>query len=124
MESGAGGEDSGERAQRSNFGGGEGNKPPLLPQRRLQELAAEVDPHQLLDEDVEELLMQLADDFIESAVTSSCQLARHRKSNTLESKDLQLHLERMWNMSIPGFGVEEQPHRKSASSEAHKQVFL
>lgn len=92
--------------------------------------------------------MQLADDFIESAVTSSCQLARHRKSNTLESKDLQLHLgeslheaacnvlscsyvmhcclpcaERMWNMSIPGFGVEEQPHRKSASSEAHKQVF-
>ena len=32
--------------------------------------------------------------------------------------------ERMWNMSIPGFGVEEQPHRKSASSEAHKQVFL
>jgi len=94
MESGTGGEDSGERAQRSNFGrlvaeklvegchgksnvlwdnhwlhlwvfphfmpvtstpgGGEGNRP-LLPQRRLQELAAEVDPHQLLDEDVEEV---------------------------------------------------------------------
>lgn len=32
--------------------------------------------------------------------------------------------ERMWNMTIPGFGVEEQPHRKSAASEAHKQVCL
>lgn len=83
-----------------------------------------------------QLLMGMADDFIESVVTASCQLAKHRKSNTLETKDLQLHLgtytlkiqpsfvsqvavlqchmyvqsltERSWNMTIPGFSAEEQ----------------
>ncbi len=39
-----------------------------------------------------QMLMQIADDFIDNVVTASCQLAKHRKSNTIEVKDVQLHL--------------------------------
>lgn len=71
-----------------------------------------------------QVLLQMADDFIESAVSASCQLAKHRKSNTLETKDLQVYLESSWNMSIPGFSAEEPvtTSKKTSGSEAHKQV--
>lgn len=38
------------------------------------------------------MLLQIADDFIENIVTAGCQLAKHRKSNTLEVRDVLLHL--------------------------------
>lgn len=94
----------------------------VLDKRRLQELVKEIDPLEQLDEDVEEMLMQIADDFIDNVVTASCLIAKHRKSNTVEVKDVQLHLERSWNMWIPGFGSDElRPYKKSTTTEAHKQ---
>lgn len=94
----------------------------VLNRQRLQDLVREVDPNEQLDDDVEELLLQIADDFIENVVTTSCLLAKHRKSNTLEVKDVQLSLEKNWNMWIPGFGSEElRPYKRSCTTEAHKQ---
>ncbi|KAK1153138.1 transcription initiation factor TFIID subunit 12 isoform X1 [Acipenser oxyrinchus oxyrinchus] len=94
----------------------------VLSKKKLQDLVREIDPNEQLDEDVEEMLLQIADDFIESVVTAACQLARHRKSSTLEVKDVQLHLERQWNMWIPGFGSDEiRPYKKACTTEAHKQ---
>uniref|UniRef100_A0A4W5LKI5 Transcription initiation factor TFIID subunit 12 n=1 Tax=Hucho hucho TaxID=62062 RepID=A0A4W5LKI5_9TELE len=96
----------------------------VLSKKKLQDLVREIDPNEQLDEDVEEMLLQIADDFIDSVVTAACQLARHRKSNTLEVKDVQLHLERQWNMWIPGYGSDEiRPYKKACTTEAHKQVF-
>ena len=37
----------------------------MLDKKRLQELVKEVDPNEQLDKDVEELLLHIADDFIE-----------------------------------------------------------
>ena len=48
----------------------------------------------------------MADDFIESAVSASCGLAKHRKSGVLEAKDVQVYLETSWNMTTPGFSGE------------------
>lgn len=94
----------------------------VLSKQRLQDLVREVDPNEQLDDDVEEMLLQIADDFIENIVTNSCLLAKHRKVNTLEVKDVQLNLERNWNIWIPGFGSEEiRPYKRSIATEAHKQ---
>jgi len=94
----------------------------ILDKKRLADLVKEVDPCEQLDEDVEEMLMMIADDFIDSVVNASCQIAKHRKANSVEVKDVQLHLERNWNMWIPGFGSEEiKTFKKSVSTEAHKQ---
>merc|ERR1711971_247072 len=93
----------------------------VLDKKRLQELVREVDPNEQLDEEVEDLLLHIADDFIEQTVMASCALAKHRKANSVDVKDVQLVLERNWNMWIPGFGTEDvRPYRKSATTEAHK----
>ena len=67
--------------------------------------------------------MQLADDFIENVVSASCDIAKHRHSDTLEVKDVQLYLDRAWNMWVPGFGSDElRPYKRAPTTEAHKQV--
>eukprot|EP00048_Salpingoeca_helianthica_P022044 m.16059 g.16059 ORF g.16059 m.16059 type:complete len:195 (-) comp6808_c0_seq1:38-622(-) len=79
----------------------------VLSRARLGELVKEIDPTQSLDNDVEDALIEIANDFIEKAVSASCQLAKHRGSTTLEAKDVMLHLERNWNLRVPGFFRDE-----------------
>lgn len=94
----------------------------LLTKPRLHELVREIDPTEQLDEEVEELLLQIADDFVENTVNAACLFAKHRKVPKVEVKDVQLHLERNWNMWIPGFGTDElRPYKRATITEAHKQ---
>lgn len=94
----------------------------VLDKRRLGDLVKEVDPLLQLDDDVEEMILQIADDFIDNAVSSACELAKHRKSNTLETKDLHVILERNYNMWVPGLGTDDiRPYKKAHLTEAHKQ---
>ena len=94
----------------------------LLNKKKLSELMNEIDPDKVLDGDVETFLLQVADDFLENVITQSCMLAKHRKSTNLELKDVQLCLDKNWNMWIPGFGTEEKaPAKKALPTESHKQ---
>eukprot|EP00040_Diaphanoeca_grandis_P016865 m.87461 g.87461 ORF g.87461 m.87461 type:complete len:196 (-) comp26075_c0_seq1:116-703(-) len=94
----------------------------LVPRRKLDELVKQLDPHQALDAEVEELLVDMANDFVERVVTFSCQLAKHRNSDVLETKDVMLHLERNWNIRIPGFPRDDVKAPKPPKVvESHKQ---
>ncbi|CAG2112900.1 unnamed protein product [Medioppia subpectinata] len=96
----------------------------ILDKTRLQELVQEVDPNEQLEDDVEDMLLTIADEFIESLVYTSTLFAKHRKSTTLDVRDVQLALEKNWKMWVPGFGTTDdtnRQHKKSFTTEAHKQ---
>ncbi|CAF1128292.1 unnamed protein product [Adineta ricciae] len=93
----------------------------LLDKRAIQELIKEVDPLMQVDEEVEEMLAQIAEEFVDSTLLASCQNAKHRKANTVEAKDVQLHLERTYSMWVPGFGTEDpKQYKKFLSNDLLK----
>lgn len=94
----------------------------ILNKAKLQEIVKQIDPRQSLDPEVEEILLQIADDFIENNTLMGCAFAKHRGSDTLEVKDVQLSLSKNWGIYVPGFGSETlKPYKKPHFSEVHKQ---
>ncbi|XP_068659761.1 transcription initiation factor TFIID subunit 12-like [Aristolochia californica] len=96
--------------------------PLILGKRSIQEIVTQIDPSEKLDSEVEDVLVEIAEDFVESITTFACSLAKHRKSTTLEAKDILLHLERNWNMTLPGFGGDEiKSYKKQFTNDVHRE---
>jgi transcription initiation factor TFIID subunit 12 len=51
--------------------------------------------------------METADEFVDNVITAACRLAKLRDDQTLEIRDIQLVLERNYNIRIPGFALDE-----------------
>ncbi|KAL4246176.1 TAF12 family protein [Abortiporus biennis] len=75
--------------------------------RSIQDLVSSIDPNVKIEPEVEDLLLDIADEFIDSVTNFGCRLAKHRGGDSLEVRDLQLHLERNHNIRIPGFASDE-----------------
>ncbi|KAF2273942.1 uncharacterized protein EI97DRAFT_382349 [Westerdykella ornata] len=86
---------------------GEGDR--VLSKRKLDELVRQVTggSEDALTPEVEEAMLQLADDFVDTVITSACKLAKLRESPNLEIRDLQVVLERNYNIRIPGYASDE-----------------
>ncbi|KAJ3292907.1 hypothetical protein BCR33DRAFT_846592 [Rhizoclosmatium globosum] len=98
----------------------------LIPLDNIRKLAAQVDPREKLDADVEMMLLDLANDFIKDAATQACKLARHRGSDSLQVEDVMLPVDMKWKIKVPGFnqhvnslsarlGVRKVPTRTHAA---------
>lgn len=48
--------------------------------------------NEVLDEEVEDMLLHIADDFLEQTVVAACQMAKHRKASSVDVKDVQIVL--------------------------------
>ncbi|PHH52892.1 Transcription initiation factor TFIID subunit 12 [Ceratocystis fimbriata CBS 114723] len=86
----------------------------VLSKKRLDELVRQVCGGQpegqegnILAPDVEESIMTLADSFIDNVLLTACRNAKERGSKSLETRDIQLVLERVYNIRIPGYSSDE-----------------
>mmetsp|Transcript_11295 Transcript_11295/g.52481 ORF Transcript_11295/g.52481 Transcript_11295/m.52481 type:complete len:166 (+) Transcript_11295:624-1121(+) len=77
-----------------------------IPRNSLRELLLKAAPGENIEPAVEDFLLDLADDFIDSVTSFACKLAAHRRSDTVEIDDIMVHLERAWGISVSGLWVD------------------
>ncbi|KAK8127018.1 uncharacterized protein PG998_002777 [Apiospora kogelbergensis] len=98
----------------------------VLNKKKLDELVRQVcgggpagQDGNYLTPDVEESVLNTADNFVETVIQSACNLAKERGSKVLEIRDLQLVLERKYNIRVPGYTSDElRTVRKAQPSAA------
>jgi transcription initiation factor TFIID subunit 12 len=54
-----------------------------------------------------QMIIQYADDFVEDLVSSAARVAKVRENASLDIRDIQLVLERNYNIRIPGYATDE-----------------
>ena len=70
--------------------------------QRLGALLEEIEPCCSLDADAESLVLSMIDDFVEQVTRRACEVARHRRAESLSVADLQLVLRKYWGIELPG----------------------
>ncbi|KAF2639962.1 hypothetical protein P280DRAFT_469704 [Massarina eburnea CBS 473.64] len=87
----------------------EGENDRVLSKRKLDELVRQVTggSEEALTPEVEEAVLQLADDFVDTVIGNACKLSKLRESSQLDVRDIQMVLERNYNIRIPGYASDE-----------------
>ncbi|PNH12722.1 Transcription initiation factor TFIID subunit 12 [Tetrabaena socialis] len=96
----------------------------LLPRRGIAMAlkAAGMEADFVLDPATETALLDFYVEWIGNAVALGCEAAKRRKSSVLKARDVALHLERSWNLYVPGFNADTmRPYRRANASELHRQ---
>ncbi|KIL91433.1 transcription initiation factor tfiid subunit 12 [Fusarium avenaceum] len=86
----------------------------VLSKKKLDELVrqvcggpAEGQDENMLTPEVEENVLNMADSFVDSVLHAACRNSKERGSKVLEIRDIQLVLERTYNIRVPGYSSDE-----------------
>ncbi|PHH70311.1 hypothetical protein CDD82_7212 [Ophiocordyceps australis] len=86
----------------------------VLSKKKLDELVRQVcggsaEGHEgsLLAPEVEENVLNMADMFVDGVLQDACRNAKERGSKVLEIRDIQMVLERTYNIRVPGYSSDE-----------------
>ncbi len=74
----------------------------LTPNKPLHDLLRSVEPKYCFHPAVEELLLEMASQFVEDVVEFSGKVAKHRRSTVVDAKDLQFCLAKNYGISLAG----------------------
>ena len=95
-----------------------GTGPIMVPNRQLHELLGRINPQIRMDASVEEVLLELTNDFVDLLVNSACAVARHRTgatgstSTALNVADLQFSLKREYGIALDTTDKKSSTGRK------------
>ncbi|ORX54899.1 hypothetical protein BCR36DRAFT_581787 [Piromyces finnis] len=89
--------------------------------RNIKQLVNEVSEKEKLSGYTEQVLFEIADDLIDQMTLFASKIAKHRNSTKIEAKDVQLSLERIWNMKLPGVDIQKNNSKKSNISNIFQQ---
>lgn len=86
----------------------------VLSKKKLDELVRQVcggvsdgQESNVLTPEVEESVLTMADSFVDNVLHAACRNAKERGSKVLEIRDIQLVLERTYNIRVPGYSSDE-----------------
>lgn len=64
----------------------------VITKTRMADLVRDIDPNIYMEDEVEELLLNYVDDFVDRVLDGASLIAKHRHVNTIEVKDVQQYL--------------------------------
>lgn len=92
---------------------GDPSQAPLLGSK-LQSICHSIDPSYKLDSKVQEMLLEMADGFMDKVTHDALKLAKHRGSNMLDVVDVALALKKGYGIEVPGLGGPSAPNSSSS----------
>lgn len=94
-------------------------KPDIAREYTITDLLHKIDPSASIDALAEELILDVADDFIDSIVTFSAEVAKNRGSPTLTAEDVNFVIQSRFGTSATGGQMEIQKQPDYSPTDAH-----